>query len=121
MATDAKFTGAAELTTLHQFDGAPVRVSRVSFPAGVVTHWHQHTGGQLLVVVTGQARVQRRGEEVIVLAPGESCVVPPNVEHWHGASDDGPMTHLAISGMSTLWGEAPSEGSALVGDAARDT
>lgn len=105
--SSARFTGDAKLQEVHAFARAPVRVSLVTFPPGVSTHWHRHTGGQLLVVLAGTARVQDRGGNVDVVGPGESCLARPDVEHWHGAAGDGPMTHIAISGLQTLWGEAP--------------
>lgn len=105
--SSARFTGAATLEPLHSFPPGDVRVSLVTFPAGVTTHWHHHTGGQFLVVLTGVARVQFEGGEVMTLNAGETCAVPPHVEHWHGATEDAPMIHIAVTGQDTIWGPAP--------------
>lgn len=97
---------------MHEFGDGPVRVSRVHFPRGVVTHWHRHEAGQVLVIVEGTARVQTRGGPVELLGPADTHIVAPGVDHWHGAADEGPMTHIAISGQATTWGDAPKTGPA---------
>lgn len=80
-----------------------VRMGSVHFAPGARTAWHSHAVGQYLHVVEGTALVAERGGEVQVLKPGDTIYTAPNVEHWHGASPDSFMVHLAI------W-EAPAEG-----------
>lgn len=76
----------------------------VSFPAGVRTDWHSHPGGQVLYVVEGKGRVATRNGEVANVAEGDLVYAPPGEEHWHGASVDDPMRHLALSFGDTSWG-----------------
>jgi mannose-6-phosphate isomerase-like protein (cupin superfamily) len=57
--------------------------------------------GQYLHIIEGMAWVQERDGQKQVLKPGDTIYTAPGVEHWHGASPDSFMVHLAI------W-EAPS-------------
>jgi quercetin dioxygenase-like cupin family protein len=77
----------------------------VHFEAGAHTHWHVHSGGQLLHIVEGKARVQAWGAEVQLLGVGDTVVAPPGEKHWHGASADGPMMQLAITSGDVEWQE----------------
>jgi quercetin dioxygenase-like cupin family protein len=38
-------------------------------------------------VESGRARVQKRGEPMKELGPGDVDYTPPNVFHWHGGAD----------------------------------
>ena len=105
--TDPQFTGETELVPLHAFPDTGVRVSEVNFEAGSVTHWHSHQNGQVVYVVAGECRTQVRGGEVRILRPGEWTSVEGGVEHWHGATEDGPMTHVVANGGDPTWGPAP--------------
>jgi quercetin dioxygenase-like cupin family protein len=86
-----------------------VRMGSVHFAPGARTAWHSHAVGQYLHIVEGTALVQERGEAMQVLKPGETIYTAPNVEHWHGASPDSFMVHLAIweapqgGGEETTW------------------
>jgi mannose-6-phosphate isomerase-like protein (cupin superfamily) len=60
------------------------------------TAWHSHAVGQYLHVVEGTALVQEHGDKVHVLKPGDTIYTAPGVEHWHGATPDSFMVHLAI-------------------------
>jgi 4-carboxymuconolactone decarboxylase len=91
---------------------APARVygATVAFARGARTHWHVHPLGQTLVVTAGIGRVQRWGGPVQEIRPGNVVQIPPGVKHWHGASPDTPMTHVALveqpaTGPSTEWME----------------
>jgi quercetin dioxygenase-like cupin family protein len=108
VSSEPQFTGPTRLEPLHSFGDTGVRISRVSFTEGATTHWHTHRDGQFLYVVSGRCRTQVRSGEVEILGPGESTTVGAGAEHWHGATDDGPMTHLAISHGEVDWGAAPS-------------
>jgi quercetin dioxygenase-like cupin family protein len=66
------------------------------FEPGNKTYWHSHEGGFLLFVQEGRARVQRRGEPMKELGPGEIDYAPPGVEHWHGAAPNGPLVQLGV-------------------------
>src|SRR5688572_24324522 len=69
----------------------------VSFPAGVRTDWHSHPDGQVLYIVEGRGRVGTRDGEVAQVAAGDLVYAPPDEQHWHGASEEEPVRHLALS------------------------
>jgi quercetin dioxygenase-like cupin family protein/alkylhydroperoxidase/carboxymuconolactone decarboxylase family protein YurZ len=108
------FTGAVEVAMPFQA-GGPSRYhgAEVSFQAAGRTHWHQHPLGQLLIVTSGKGRVQSWGDPIQELNVGDVVWIPPYQKHWHGASPDQAMTHIAIteplSGNATEWMEPVSD------------
>jgi quercetin dioxygenase-like cupin family protein len=90
-----------------------VRMASVHFTPCARTAWHHHAVGQYLHVTEGTAFVQERGGKKEILKPGETIYTAPGVEHWHGASPDSFMVHLAIleapavdnGDPETVWGE----------------
>jgi quercetin dioxygenase-like cupin family protein len=87
-----------------------MRATSVSFTPGARTAWHSHPVGQTLYVLYGVGRIQKKGEPPIVISPGDTVMIPPNVVHWHGAAPDRLMIHLAMSentdaGAGTVWME----------------
>jgi quercetin dioxygenase-like cupin family protein len=70
----------------------------VSFEAGARTAWHTHPAGQTLVITAGEAWVQIEGRERITAREGDVVWIPPNTRHWHGATNNGAMTHTATQG-----------------------
>ncbi|HLQ63030.1 MAG TPA: cupin domain-containing protein, partial [Candidatus Acidoferrales bacterium] len=98
------FTGEVAQRPLHELSQpAPVRVSFVRFQPGARTHWHAHTGGQVLQVLEGEAETQEWEEPVQRLKAGDSVVAAPGRKHWHGAGPGGPMTHLAVTIGELEW------------------
>ena len=75
---------------------ARVRSARVAFEPGARTNWHTHPLGQTLYVVHGIGHVQKEGEPVQVIRPGDTVFIPPNERHWHGATPTQGMVHIAI-------------------------
>jgi quercetin dioxygenase-like cupin family protein len=77
---------------------APARVvaASVTFEPGARTAWHSHPLGQNLIVTAGCGRVQRWGESVQEIRPGDVIWIPPGEKHWHGAAPATAMTHIAI-------------------------
>ena len=58
--------------------------------------------------------MQRDGEPVQALHPGDTVVIPPDVRHWHGAAPDRLFAHLAMSEITvsragTVWLERVSD------------
>jgi quercetin dioxygenase-like cupin family protein len=91
-----------------------MRASVVSFTPGARTAWHTHPVGQTLYCLSGVGRVQREGEPVQELHPGDTVLIPPDVRHWHGAAPDRLFAHLAMSensdkGEGTAWFEKVSD------------
>lgn len=77
-------------------EGQRMTVAKVRFAPGARTAWHSHALGQTLHVTQGVAWVQSRGEEKVEATAGQTLYCPPGVEHWHGASPDSFMEHLAL-------------------------
>jgi len=111
---DDHFTGAVEVAMPFEAKG-PSRYfgAEVVFQPGARTRWHQHPLGQLLIVTSGKGRVQSWGDPIQEMNAGDVVWIPPYRKHWHGASPDQAMTHLAIteplSGNATEWMEPVSD------------
>jgi quercetin dioxygenase-like cupin family protein len=95
---------------------APSRMKAllVSFQPGTRTAWHTHPVGQTLHVLSGVGRVQRKGEPVREIRPGDTVVIEPGEMHWHGAAPGHTMVHLAIyerdeNGIDADWHEHVTE------------
>lgn len=108
------FTGTVRVDPLFQ-PGAPARVSgaNVTFEPGARTAWHTHPLGQTLIVTAGLGRVQLWGGPIQEIRPGDVVWFAPGEKHWHGASTDAAMTHVAIQealdGKSVEWLEHVSD------------
>ena len=113
-APDAYFTGSVQISGRYQSE-APARVggATVSFSAGARTAWHTHPLGQTLFIVSGRGWVQKEGEPVQHVGPGDVVWIPPLIRHWHGASSSEPMSHFAVAealdGSSVTWMEKVSD------------
>jgi len=94
------FTGRVRVDPLFRPDNN-MRVSGayVTFEPGARSAWHTHPAGQRLIVTAGVGLTQQEGQPVQVIRPGDVVSCPPGVRHWHGASPDSAMTHLAITGI----------------------
>ena len=84
--------------------------SVVTFTPGARTAWHAHPVGQTLYCLSGVGRICFEGEQPQALHPGDTVNIPPNTQHWHGASPDRLFAHLALSeageqGQGTAWGK----------------
>jgi quercetin dioxygenase-like cupin family protein len=91
-----------------------VRVNAVHFTPGARTAWHKHALGQTLHVTEGFGLIQERGGDITMLRPGDTVHTEPDVWHWHGATKDHFMTHLAIweapeNGPESNWGDLVSD------------
>jgi quercetin dioxygenase-like cupin family protein len=94
---EAWFTGTVRIDPLHTApDPARVAMASVTFEPGARTAWHTHPLGQTLIVTSGLGRVQRRGGPIEEIRPGDVVWFEPAEKHWHGASPNAAMTHIAI-------------------------
>jgi quercetin dioxygenase-like cupin family protein len=87
-----------------------VQVALVTFEPGARTAWHTHPHGQLLRIMSGVGRVQKEGETVVAVQPGDVVWFEPGERHWHGASPMQQMVHLAVqradaAGKTATWQE----------------
>ncbi len=93
----SQFTGDVWYDVVHAGkDPSRTRVNLVRFSPGARTFWHHHVLGQTLHVVAGVALVGTRDGVVFEAHPGETVTCPPGEQHWHGATEDRFMEHLAI-------------------------
>jgi quercetin dioxygenase-like cupin family protein len=91
------FTGTVRIDPLFTApDPALVAGAHVTFEPGARTAWHTHPLGQTLIITSGFGRVQRDGGPVEEVRPGDIVWFSPNEKHWHGASPNVAMTHIAI-------------------------
>ena len=91
------FTGSVRVDPLFE-RSEPARVVgvNVTFEPCARTAWHTHPLGQTLIVTAGCGRVQRWGEPVREIRPGDVVLIAPDEKHWHGAAPKTAMTHVAI-------------------------
>ena len=108
------FTGEVSVDLRFQRD-PPARVggATVTFRPGARTAWHEHPLGQTLIVTSGTGWVQRAGAPRQTIRPGDVVWIPPGTKHWHGATTDSAMTHVAIAesldGKVVTWMEHVSD------------
>lgn len=100
------FTGTVRIDPLFLKAEEPARATgaSVTFEPGARTAWHTHPLGQTLIVTAGCGRVQREGCPVEEIRPGDVVWFPPGEKHWHGASSETAMTHIAV--QETLGGKS---------------
>lgn len=73
--------------------------STVTFEPGARTAWHTHPRGQTLLVTSGLGWIGYEGGRVQEIRPGDTIWVEPGEKHWHGASKNCAMSHIAICEM----------------------
>ena len=106
-----QFAGDVWLDTIvvpHDADQRTT-MARVRFAPGARTAWHSHARGQTLHITEGVALLGSRDGAVIEARPGQTIYTPPGEEHWHGATPDDFMQHLACletgadAATTTVW------------------
>jgi quercetin dioxygenase-like cupin family protein len=104
------FTGTVRIDAL--FDAQePARAAggAVTFEPGARTAWHTHPLGQTLIVLFGLGMVQREGGPIEEIRPGDVVSFAPGEKHWHGASPNTAMQHIAVQealdGKAVEWME----------------
>ncbi|WP_058187570.1 (R)-mandelonitrile lyase [Terracidiphilus gabretensis] len=108
------FTGTVRVDPLFSAP-EPSRVvgAHVTFEPGARTAWHTHPLGQTLIVTSGRGRAQRWDGPVEEIHPGDVVWFAPGEKHWHGASPETAMTHIAIqerlNGQAVEWLEKVSD------------
>ncbi|MCK1361045.1 cupin domain-containing protein [Bradyrhizobium sp. 199] len=108
------FTGTVRIDPLFS-PPEPARAAGalVTFEPGARTAWHTHPLGQTLIVSSGLGWVQREGDPVEEIRPGDVVWFEPDEKHWHGATASTAMSHIAIqealNGTPVTWLEKVSE------------
>jgi quercetin dioxygenase-like cupin family protein len=105
------FTGDVYIDSIARPGGASrLSASSVHFTPGARTAWHVHPNGQSIWVTEGLGLCQRRGGPVEVIRPGDRVFFEPGEDHWHGATPNRFMTHIAMvevddDGNPAIWGD----------------
>ena len=113
-ATSDYFTGVVwQDPIIEAAEPARVRALKVSFEPSARTVWHTHPLGQTLYVLSGVGLVGLRNKAPELIKSGDTIWIPPGEEHWHGASANNSMTHVAIqeelNGSVAEWLEQVSD------------
>jgi 4-carboxymuconolactone decarboxylase len=111
---EANFTGDVRVEMLFEaLDPSHASGGSVTFEPGARTAWHSHPRGQILIITAGTGRVQRWGEPSEEVRAGDVVRIPAGEKHWHGASPQASMTHIAITehrdGTAVQWMEKVSD------------
>lgn len=111
---DDWFTGSVRIDPLFQKqETTKAAGALVTFEPGARTAWHTHPAGQTLIVTSGLGWVQREGGPIEEIRPGDVVWFEPDEKHWHGASQNKAMSHIAIQeevdGKVVTWMEHVSD------------
>lgn len=91
------FTGTVRMDPIISASGASnLHGLWVTFEPGARTNWHTHPISQTLIVTAGAGRAQVAGGDVQEIRPGDVIHFEAGEKHWHGASPDCAMTHIAL-------------------------
>lgn len=105
------FTGTVFIDSIRNADEqSAVGAAHVRFTPGARTAWHTHPHGQTLYVTDGIGFVASRNGGKQEIRPGDVVYIEPGEEHWHGATPDRFMSHVAIqeadeTGTPVTWME----------------
>lgn len=92
------FTGTAWIKMLVADDRIfHHAIGNVIFEPGARNNWHSHPGGQILLITGGMGYYQEEGKPIQLLRKGDLVEILPDVVHWHGATPDRRLTHIAIT------------------------
>ncbi len=108
------FTGAVRIDSpFGGEESSRINGSTVTFEPGARTAWHTHPLGQTILIQSGLGWVQRDGGPIEEVRPGDIVWFAAGERHWHGASPDVSMTHIAIQealdGKAVQWLEKVSD------------
>jgi quercetin dioxygenase-like cupin family protein len=91
------FTGTVWQDPIIQTpDPALLRSAWVRFEPGARTAWHHHPLGQTLHITSGIGHVQTWGGPIRQVRAGDTVWIPPGEKHWHGATPEHGMEHIAM-------------------------
>jgi quercetin dioxygenase-like cupin family protein len=105
------FTGTVFIDGIRNPDDrSAVGCAHVRFTPRARTAWHSHPRGQTLYVTDGIGYVATRTGGTQEIRPGDVVYIEPGEEHWHGATADRFMAHVAIQeadeqGQVVTWGD----------------
>ena len=113
-ASSEYFTGTVwQDPIIEAAEPARVRALKVAFEPGSRTAWHTHPLGQTLYIISGTGLIGFRNKAPELINSGDTVWIPPGEEHWHGASTNNSMIHIAIqeelNGSVAKWLEQVSD------------
>jgi quercetin dioxygenase-like cupin family protein len=92
------FTGTVRVDALFPAEGGRnSNGGTVTFEPGARTRWHTHPAGQTIIILQGLGWVQKQNGPVEDVRPGDVVFFEPGEKHWHGASAQNGMSHIAIT------------------------
>jgi quercetin dioxygenase-like cupin family protein len=109
------FTGKVRVDPLflNPEESSKATGAYVTFEPRARTAWHTHPVGQTLIVTFGIGKVQVEGGKIEEIKAGDVVWFSAGEKHWHGASDNSAMTHIAIQelkdGATVEWMEHVSD------------
>jgi len=96
-APEEYFTGTVWVNmNVKPDEGYNINMGTVTFEPMGRTNWHSHTSGQILFVIEGIGYYQEKGKLIQLIQKGDVVKIPKNVLHWHGASHNSLMRHIAL-------------------------
>jgi quercetin dioxygenase-like cupin family protein len=88
-------------------------VGNVYFEVGARSNWHTHPAGQILIITDGEGYHQIEGAPKQTMKKGDFIKCPPNVRHWHGATENASLSQLYIIPNTEKgiveWGESVTD------------
>jgi quercetin dioxygenase-like cupin family protein len=114
------FTGRVRIDPMMAApDPAPFSCASVTFEPGARTAWHTHPLGQALIVTAGCGWAQTEGGPVETIRAGDTVWFAPGERHWHGATAQTGMTHIAMApvqdGRAVDWLDQVTEAQYMAG------
>ena|SRR5450432_1352935 len=106
---EAWFTGAVWFEeVMKAAPPASFKAVWVTFEPSARTAWHTHPMGQALHVLAGTCLVQLKGQPIQQVRSGDSIWIEANELHWHGATPQRTMVHIAMQqpdehGVDVVW------------------
>ena len=118
------FTGDVQVDMLFPAnESAAYSAAQVTFQPGARTAWHLHPAGQHLIVTSGIGLTGTRDGTIIEFEAGDAIWCPPDIDHWHGATPDSAMSHVALTGVlhgeNVVWKEKVTDEDYLAGNEER--
>jgi quercetin dioxygenase-like cupin family protein len=91
------FTGTVRIDPLFSaVEPGRVGAANVTFEPGARTAWHTNPLGQSLIITAGCGWVQRWDGPIEEVHPGNVVRFAHDEKHWHGATANTAMSHIAI-------------------------
>lgn len=103
-------TGKVWLNELVKADSAlNCSVAVATFGPTSKLDWHNHPGGQILLITEGIGFYQEKDKPVLIVQKGDVIKCLPGVEHWHGSSPGSGFTYIAVNTNitrgKTIWSQ----------------